>query len=215
MLKELYGIPDNRFLIVPNAVDPNFIGDNPEGFRRKYLPELPPNEPFVLSVALIEPRKNTLRLVKAAAKLGVPLVLVGPIVDHNYWRAIEEVSRERKSFLKHLGFLAHERLPDAYSAAHVHALVSFLETPGLASLEAGLNGANLVVGSSPPVLEYLGQHAWVANPHHLGSIARNLELALNAPRDAKAASKHIAQSYTWEVAATRTLEAYKQVLGLS
>lgn len=212
LLEVIYNLPPTRFLIVPNAVDPNFIGNAPEVFRKKYLSELPPNEPFVLSVALIEPRKNTLRLVEATAKLGVPLVLIGSIVDRSYWQRIEEASKRRRSFLKYLGFIEHEYLADAYSAAHVHALVSFLETPGIASLEAGLNGANLVVGSSPPVLEYLGQHAWVANPRHLGSIVQSLDLALASPRNGKGASQHIAQHYTWSKAAERTLEAYKKVL---
>lgn len=212
LLGRLFGLPDSRFVVVPNAVNPDFLGKDPDGFRRKYLSELPVNEPFVLSVALIGSNKNTLRLVGAAADLGVPLVLIGSVIDRAYWQRIEDLAYRKRVFLKHLGHLPHETLADAYAAAHVHALVSFMETPGIASLEAGLNGANLVVSSSPPVLEYLGQHAWVANPKDLRSIRRALELALNAPRDAKGASEFIARHYSWRKAAERTLHAYKRVL---
>lgn len=93
-------------------------------------------------------------------------------------------------------------------------MIGFSETPGIASLEAGLNGTNVVVSALPPVLEYLGQHAWVVNPYSVRSIANGLEAALNAPRNAKGADKHVRENFTWEIAARRTLEGYRKVLGL-
>jgi len=219
-LVHIFGLPKEKFIIVPNAVDANFLGRDPERFRKNFLPELPLNEPFVLSVALIERRKNTLALIRAASKIGVPLVLIGKPLqlgkrDEKYLQDVyREIKRARKKvFIKYIGYLEHgPLLADAYAAAHVHALVSFSETPGIASLEAGLNGANLVVSALPTVLEYLGQHAWVVDPYSVKSIACGLEKALNAPRNAKKADEHIRKNFTWEKAAEKTLAAYRRVL---
>jgi glycosyltransferase involved in cell wall biosynthesis len=215
-LARIFGIPKEKFIIVPNAVDANFLGRDPERFRKKFLPELPLNEPFVLSVALIEKRKNTLALIKASSKVGVPLMLIGRprSGEEKYVRQVyQELERLRqKLFIKHIPYIDATLLADAYAAAHVHALVSFQEVTGIANLEAGLNGANLVVSALPTVLEYLGQHAWVVDPYSVKSIACGLEKALNAPRNAKKADEHIRKNFTWEKAAEKTLAAYRRVL---
>ncbi|RTG92815.1 glycosyltransferase [Thermus scotoductus] len=151
--------------------------------------------------------------------VGVPLVLVGrpsPLEARYVQKVNWEIETVRKKTLvKHIPFIQHgPHLADAFAAAHVHALVSISETTGIASLEAALNGANVVVSALPPVLEYLGQHAWVVNPYSVRSIANGLEAALNAPRNAKGADKHVRENFTWEIAARRTLEGYRKVLGL-
>jgi glycosyltransferase involved in cell wall biosynthesis len=217
-IRRIFGIDYNKFLIVPNAVDADFIGKAPEDFRKEYLPELPLTEPFILSVGLIEKRKNTLALVKAASKLRIPLVLIGrpnPLekeyVNHVFYEI--EKSRER-SFIKHIPYIEHgPMLANTFAAAHVHALVSFNETPGIVNLEAGLNGANLVVSALPTILEYLGErHAWIVDPNNMESIANGLYKAASAPRNAKNSAKHILENFTWEKVAKKTLEGYKKIL---
>lgn len=215
----IFGIEQSKFLVVPNAVDTDFVGEDPEGFRKKFLPELPINEPFILSVALIDKVKNTLALIKAASRLGVPLVLVGrpSPLEARYVQKVNceiEIVR-KKTLVKHIPFIQHgPHLADAFAAAQVHALVSISETTGIASLEAALNGANVVVSALPPVLEYLGGHAWVVDPHSVMSICHGLESALNAPRNAKNAAVYIRENFTWERTAEKTVEGYRKVLTL-
>lgn len=219
LISAMFGVETNRLRIVPNGISLGIQGASPDRFRRVYLPDLASDERFVLSVGRIEKRKNTLHLLAACERVGVPAVLIGKPVEreHTYVRRVLERVRRLGQRAVHIPFLPHTSsdLADAYAAAHVHALVSDLETPGLASLEAGLNGANLVVSSSPPVMEYLGEHAWVTKNRKVASIEDAIREAVQAPRDARAASAHVLGHYTWESAAQSTYEAYLAVLGVT
>ena len=59
----------------PTACCPSFGTASPEPFRERWGPD-----PFVLSVGRIEPRKNTLGLIRAVRRLGLPLVIIGEAV---------------------------------------------------------------------------------------------------------------------------------------
>jgi Glycosyltransferase len=216
-ISEIFNIPLEKFWVVPNAVDSDFIGLDPDRFWETYIPELSKNERFILSVAIIEPRKNTLSLIKAACKIGAPLLLIGSesSLHQQYVQQVKgEIEKAKKKiFIKHIpGIYDRTMLANAFSSAWVHALVSFIETPGISTLEAGLNGANLVVSRLPPVLEYVGDYSWSVDPHNIESIAKGLEKALNSPRNFKNAKDHIKNNFTWEIAAKKTLEGYRKVL---
>ena len=55
-----------------------------------------------------------------------------------------------------LGELPHEDLAPYYASCKVHALVSWMETTGLSSLEAEVMGANLVITDKGDTRDYLG-----------------------------------------------------------
>src|SRR5262249_30642993 len=65
-IERLFAIPGSKIQVVHNAVDAEFKNASPEPFRARYG-----NEPFLLSVGRIEPRKNQLNLIRAAKKAGV------------------------------------------------------------------------------------------------------------------------------------------------
>ena len=59
-----------------------------------------------------------------------------------------------------LGEVPHDDLAKYYASCKVHALVSWMETTGLSSLEAGVMGANIVITDK-------GRHArifWRSRP---------------------------------------------------
>ena len=71
-LIRLFGVPSERIRVVPNGVLPSVASASPELFHSRWGAE-----PFVLFVGRIEPRKNTLGLIKALRGLGLPLVVIG------------------------------------------------------------------------------------------------------------------------------------------
>src|SRR5690349_1458825 len=77
--------------------------------------------------------------------------------------------------------LPREELPALYRRARVHALPSLRESPGLATLEAALEGCRCVVGIHAPVEEYFGDEAFVCDPEDEASIGRALRGAWDAP----------------------------------
>lgn len=216
-LRTIFAVPQSRIRVIPNGVDTDFLGTRPDEFRSLWLRDLPSSEPFVLSVGRIERRKNTLNLLKACVSLGVPAVLVGASNlgdDPKYLQAVYNLAEQHSRSVRLLGPLPRDLLPNAYAAAPVHALASFVETPGLASLEAGLNGCNLVVGACAPVEEYFGDMANVVR-HDPASIRNGLERALNEPRDSRHQAEIIREKYSWDRVAELTEEAYLLALTLA
>lgn len=213
-----FDLDANRVHVIPNGVDEDFIGHDPEQFRHKHIADLGESEPFVLSCHRVGPgnRKKTLMLCQAAVQVGVPVVIVGPVLSAGADAETDTVldyAAKHKSSVRLVGALAHGELPDAYAAASVHALPSDLETPGLASLEAGLNGCNLVVGECPVVREYFDGIAVIVH-QDVASIVKGLEQALDMPRNAMNQSAFIRTHYTWRRAAELTEQAYRAAISL-
>ncbi|WP_019587348.1 glycosyltransferase family 4 protein [Deinococcus apachensis] len=217
LLKGMFGLEDRAFTVVPNGVDPMFVGRDPDAFRAHLPPGWPDGTPFLLSVGRIERRKNSLLLLRAAARLRVPVVFIGAPVEAER-EYTDTFFRELHTYPGHAAHLTgfppgSDTLANAYAAAHAHALLSDLETPGLANLEAALNGANLVVGDALPVREYLESAATLVNPHHLDDVVTALHTALERPRNALGQRERVAGRYTWARVAGQTAQVYRRVLG--
>lgn len=212
-MRSLFGVPEERFRVVFNGIDLPAHIDQPSLSDLCTLPEIFQNNRFVLSAHRIEWRKNTLGLVEACGKANLPLLIVGSIgekTQNEYQRkALEAI--DKYPSVQYLGPLEHDKLQAVYMAAHVHALPSFMETPGLSSLEAGALGCNLVVGNCPPVREYFDGLGWIVE-QDVRSIQAGLVQAIEAERNCFGQSELIKQKYTWSNAAEQTLAAYNEVL---
>jgi len=213
-LKGHWGVAENRIRVVPNGVDEDFVGNAPDSFRKRFLPGWALGERFVFSAHRIESRKNSLLLVQAALKVGIPLAIAGQVnssaEERKYVSRVLELVESSSGKVCYLGALCRNDLRNGYAAAHVHALPSALETPGLASLEAGLNGANLVVGDCSPVREYFDGMAEFSDGS-LGSLCSALERTINQPRDCMGQSRQIRARFTWRRVAEETRRCYEYV----
>ena len=80
-----FSIPDDRVAYVPNGAEDLFFQPAPDHERSRIRADLglPPKVPYLVSVANFQPRKNLLRLVRAAARITeiasgeLGLVLIG------------------------------------------------------------------------------------------------------------------------------------------
>lgn len=213
-LARVFGVPHERFHVVPNAVDPSRASEDGGAFRAKRLADFGADR-FVLSAGRIETRKQSLTLLRAAKRADVPIAFLGGAVpaERDYERAFRaELERAPRARLLAPLEPGSPELASAFAACHVHALASRVETPGLANLEAALAGANLVLGDSPPVREVFEGHAELV-PFRESAIADALRRALEAPRDALGARELVTSRFTWEHAARATLAAYERALG--
>ena len=209
VLGRRFNLRNKLIAVVPNAADPLFAEGDGSRFKQRYG-----LDDFVLCVGRFDPRKNQLRLVEAVGNLGIPLVLIGSAAPNHasYYRRVTSAARMVRPPALILGPVGVRELADAYAAARVHVQPSWIETPGLASLEAGLAGCNLVVADVPHVREYFGDYAWYCDPGDVSSIRRAILQAWESPPRLEL-REHIAKNYTWERAAQVTLEAYREVLG--
>jgi len=205
-LTRLFGVPPRRIHIVPNGVLPAFGTAAPEPFRERWGPD-----PFVLSVGRIEPRKNTLGLVRAVRRLGLPLVVVGEPAP-GYRGYAQECRRAGEGLVTWLGWLDHHDpvLASAYAAARVFALPSWFETPGLAALEAALAGCAVAITPYGSTRDYFGGLAAYARPDRPEEVRHALKTCWEEGPDPRLAP-WVATHYLWPNVAQITAEVYDRV----
>ena len=169
------------------------------------------DQPFVLTVGRVEPRKNIMALVLAVQSLELPLVVIGhaPPRFEDYARECRRAGGDRVSWL---GQLDHHDplLASAYAAARVFALPSWFETLGLAALEAALAGCPVVVTPFGSTRDYFGEPAEYARPHRVDEIMRAVRRCWDNGPDPRLA-RLIANRYLWPKVAQLTAEVYDQV----
>jgi glycosyltransferase involved in cell wall biosynthesis len=205
-LVRLFGVDRRRVFVVPNGVLPAVASASPELFQRRFG-----SDPFVLSVGRIEPRKNTLGLIRAMRPLGLPLVVIGE-AHPAFPRYAEDCRRAGADRVAWLGQVDHHDplLASAYAAARVFALPSWFETPGLAALEAALAGSPVVITPYGSTRDYFGDLVEYARPEREAEIGRAVARCWEAGADPRL-SRRIATDYLWPKVAQSTAEAYDQV----
>jgi glycosyltransferase involved in cell wall biosynthesis len=181
------------------VADEAFDGDAAQGRQLLGIGD----EPFVLSVARIEPLKNTLALALALRNLPYRLVLVGGVLP-GHERYLAEVKKVAPD-LVHIPHLEHRLVRHVHAAAAVHALPSRYETTGLSTLEALATGTPVVVGGGPCVREYFGDCAAFCRPASVKSVRGAILRALEGPLGCE---REVARGYNWDRTARELLDAY-------
>ncbi len=193
---------NKKFVVVPNAVNINLFDPN----KVEVSSNLQEFKGCILSVARIEGRKCQLELVRAAKDLPWPLVLVGKAAP-NHVDYFKQIQKEAGSRVHIVGEVPHSVLPQFYKAARVHALVSWMETTGLSSLEAAAMGCNIVITAKGDTSEYFTDRAYYCEPGSIESIRAALIKAYESPGNPQLQDE-VRHNFTWEKAAEKTLEGY-------
>ncbi|MDQ3821721.1 MAG: glycosyltransferase [Actinomycetota bacterium] len=208
VLEAAFGHVAPRIRVVPVGVEPRWR----DGDARRFCARVGLDERrFVLCVARVEPLKNQRALIEACGTLGLPLVLAGAEYDEEYSRRCREAAEASAARVTFLPHLTDGELADAYAAARVHALPSWLESVGFSSLEAAVAGCNVVTTTRSGADEYLGRDAWYCDPASAESIRAAVEAAYAAPLRPDVGPT-IAERFTWRRVADETLVAYREAL---
>jgi len=180
--------------------------DESERVRRAY--DLP--DRFALAVGNVQPRKNLLRLMEAARKVGVPLVAVG----QQGWLSRDGLASELASGARWLGWVPTADLAVLYRLCSVFAYPSLYEGFGLPVVEAMAAGAIVVTSRSTALAEIAGDGAILVDPTSTDAIADGLAAALNgAGNDWRAAARTRAATFSWDDSARRLLSALRTLDG--
>lgn len=199
-IKKVFGITNKPYISIVNAIDTNRFRATPSPSRKDY----------VLSVGRIENRKNTLKLIEACNRLGCKLILIGGYdKKDNYAKRCLDLIKEYD--FEHIDNIDQEALLPYYYEAKVHAMVSWYETPGLATMEAACGGCNILTTDRGSVSEYFGNKVDYCDPFSQQSIEAGIKLSMGRKSDLSL-RKLIMEKYTWEEAAKQTKKAYLELL---
>jgi len=227
LLKKSNGILTNSWLELKSLqLDLNWCGDNYEvahyGVDSKIFLDADPKHfqeytgikgQFIMQAGRIEPAKNQAMLCWALRDTNLPIVLVGSSKKWpSYAELCKKISGEQLTIIDHL---PQSMLSSAYAAARVHCLVSWMDTCGLVSLEAALNGTPLVGSTFGHELEYLENDGWLADPGDPMSIKNAVLSAWNAGKNSKKSQtmkRKCLERFNWEKTVDKTEKFYKSVI---
>lgn len=187
----------------------------------------------ILSIGGIEPRKNTITILKAfwdakseLEKVGEKLVwLIGggeTLFDYRDYREqffshVNELGLELGKDIFVLGSVPEEKMQSLYSSADVFVFPSIKEGWGLVVLEAMASGIPVIASNIEPMTEYLrdGENAVLISPMDSGSLALGmLSIIKNEKLRSKLIEKGVetAGIYSWESAARKHSIIYDRIV---
>jgi glycosyltransferase involved in cell wall biosynthesis len=212
----------SKIKVLHNAVDDDFniIEDSLKDIFLKKI-GLKKFE-YVLSVGMPDERKNSINMVKAFINvhkyINKKLVIIGSprfIFEKNK-KIFNELLKKHSEIIIHIPFLDKEKeshlLKSAYFNCAFHYLPSYIETPGIANLEALYFGKNIVVGDCPPVREYFGSKAIYCDPANIKSIEKALLEGNGLPYYNLENIELVRKKYLYSIIVQQLVEIYKSLL---
>ncbi|HEX77693.1 MAG TPA: glycosyltransferase family 4 protein [Dehalococcoidia bacterium] len=206
-IRVVYGAADERF----QPLEEKEVAE----VKRKYSLDFP----FVLSVAVLEPRKNLPTLIKSFHKLknqGLQhrLVIGGGRgwKYKNIFRTVEGLGLDKEVIF--LGYVPGEDLPKLYNAADLFVFPSIYEGFGLPPLEAMACGCPVITSNASSLPEVVGDAGIMVDPYDvdgwteaMGEVLSNKGLR----RDMRERGLERAKLFSWEKTAKETLRVYEEV----
>lgn len=168
-------------------------------------------EGCILSAARIEVRKCQLDLIRAVKNLPYKLVIVGK-PSSNSQSYYEQCLREAGDNVVFINHVSHTELAELYKVAKSHALISWMETPGLSSLEAAVMNCNILVTDRGDTKYYFENYATYCEPGNLESIRSGVIKVMSSEYN-DGLKERIKTNFTWQHTAHQTYEVYKLILG--
>ena len=178
----------------------------------------PAEEPYLLTVARVDNRKNHVRMLAAFERLvreGLPhrWVVAGPRGhgSEHFERALARSSAAKR--VEWRRDVPEAELPRLYAQADLFLFASLGEGFGLPPLEAMAAGTPVVTSAITSLPEVCGDAAWLVDPaeeERIFEAARRMLTEPELAREFVAKGLVRARQYTWRETARQTLLAYQK-----
>jgi glycosyltransferase involved in cell wall biosynthesis len=215
-----YDVDKSKIRVVPNGVDSEkFKPRDQEAAKQRFGLG---NEPCVLFVGSLIPRKGLPFLVKAAEKIVKQqpqtkflIVGEGPLKSQ---LQVSIAAQNLSGNFKFIGNLKDKQLSDVYNCADVFALPSIQEGQGIVLLEAEASTVPAVAFDVGGVGEAVsnGETGFLAK---LGNIEEFADAIIRLLSDRALHDKmgldgrrFVIENYTWDICAQRMLKVYHETL---
>lgn len=182
-----------------------------------------PDQPYVLSLSTLEPRKNIAHTINCFAKLiqqekiqDLNLALVGT-KGWDYAHIFDELSKY--DFLQNrvliTGYVADEDLAALYSGALAFVYPSHYEGFGLPPLEAMQCGVPVITSNTSSLPEVVGDAGIMVNPTDEDALCQSmLDIYSSSSLRNRMRSQSLARAklFSWEHTVQQTIDAYRIAL---
>ncbi|MBD2345490.1 glycosyltransferase [Anabaena subtropica] len=206
--------------VIPHGIDvPNIMPNARQGLR-KYL-NLPEDEPIILFLSRLHPKKGLDYLIPALGKLSdyrFTFVLAGS-GEANYEREIKSLlaANNIENRTQFTGFVQGEVKDLLLQGADLFALTSYSENFGVAVLEALSVGLPVLITPGVALAKMVTQQniGYVAEfdiPAIAGCIQEALEHPLKVKQMGNHARKFISENYTWDCIASNLISVYTSTI---
>lgn len=204
VLNERLGTKYSNFSVVYNAIDLDLFKRQKDNYNL--------GKKGILFVGRIDPRKNQYKFLESIMDNNEKVTFVGNAGPNSlkYYDKLVKLAKRRGN-VEFISHVTYSEVFDLMLKSKVHVLTSWVETPGLVSLEAGFADCNLVVCDKGSVREYLDDYAFYCEPNNLLSIKLAVNEALNADTKPLLAS-HISGKFNWEKVTDDLVSAYSSIL---
>jgi glycosyltransferase involved in cell wall biosynthesis len=220
----IYGLEESKIIAIPEAAGPEY-GPVPKDLAREAVKDrFGITDPFLITVGVLQPRKNHSMLIEAFARArrqsGIPHKLVITGKKGWEWEAlIRQAARLNVAdALIYTDYVEDENLPPLYSTADGMAFPSLYEGFGLPPLEAMACGTPTLVSDAPAMPEVVGDGAWVLPKMDAvawgDAIVRILTDAEMRQYWSERGLRR-AEQFSWVRSAKQTLDVYREVAGVS
>ncbi len=214
---DLLRMHPDRVAVVPNGVDWRFQPQSAEAVAAARVQLRLPEQPYVLCLGSLEPRKNLSRLLRAWALLQaryrgeVQLVVAGGSANPSVFARTESGPRTDNVFFA--GYVPDEILPALYSGALAMVYPSLYEGFGLPPLEAMACGCPVITSRTTSLPEVTGEAALLVDPLDPESIADAIRQAIEDDElrgRLSAAGLERAKQFSWDRCAQLTWAILEQ-----
>jgi len=203
----LLGLDANRIEVIYPGVPEVYFGAQPR----------PSEQPYVLYLGTIEPRKNVDTLLDAWSgfcfRSDFDLVIAGA----SGWAGEKTLARlaSRPAGVRYFGYVPEDELPGLIAGASAFIYPSLYEGFGFPVAQAMAAGVPVITSNTSCLPEVAGEGALLVDPRSAAEIQAALEKLLTSPELQQqlrtaglARAKH---EYRWDICARKSLEFFSRV----
>jgi glycosyltransferase involved in cell wall biosynthesis len=177
----------------------------------------PSEQPYVLYLGTIEPRKNVDTLLDAWSgfrfRSDFDLVIAGA----SGWAGEKTMARlaSRPPGVRYLGYVPEDELPGLMAGATAFVYPSLYEGFGFPVAQAMAAGIPVITSNTSCLPEVAGEAALLVDPRSAGELQAAMEKLLTSPdlqqKLGKAGVARAKREYRWEICARKSLEFFGRV----